>query len=202
MVSQFFISLLLDAGAYICGLEDGEHDLPQRMPPLKNPIAPNSKFTLNTAGVAGFFGGEEAISAMATVHLYEHRRWLGWFNSPGSYTIAKGFGRMANSRFWDGLFPGSNDSSTETFELDGKQGPQYIAALPGTELQTRHLGHLMTEESKEVEPKDITRPLAGRRASSVLPTWISTTSVMMFPFNCYLSGEASSVRSSPSSPAS
>ena len=68
-----------------------------------------------------------------------------------------GFGRMANSRFWDGLFPGSNDSSTETFELDGKQGPQYIAALPGTELQTRHLGHLMTEESKEVEPEDITK---------------------------------------------
>ncbi|KAI5993524.1 hypothetical protein EDD15DRAFT_2265805 [Pisolithus albus] len=25
---------------------------------------------------------------MATVHVYEHRKWLGWYNSPGSYTVA------------------------------------------------------------------------------------------------------------------
>ena len=152
----FFLSLPLDAGAYIYGPEDDEHDPTPRMPPLHNPIPLDSKFTLNSAGVAGFFGGEEAISAMATVHLYEGRQWLGWFNSPGSYTIAKGFGRMANSRFWDGLFPGPNDSPAKTFGLDGKQGPRYIAALSGTTIMhTRHLAYLTMERSREVKVKKI-----------------------------------------------
>ena len=124
------------------------------MPPLGTPLA-DSKFTLNSAGVAGFFGGKEAISAMATVHLYKGRRWLGWYNSPGSYTIAKRFGRMANSRFWDGLFPGPNDSPAVSFGLDGKKGPQYIAALSGTAMRARHLGHLTMERSKELEAEEI-----------------------------------------------
>ncbi|KAF8131483.1 hypothetical protein EV363DRAFT_1583761 [Boletus edulis] len=130
------------------------------MPPLVTPLA-HSKFNLNSAGVAGFFGGKEAISAMATVHLYKGRRWLGWYNSPGSYTIAKRFGRMANSRFWDGLFPGPNDSPAVSFGLDGKKGPQYIAALSGTTLPTRHLGYLTMERSKEVQEKVI----SGRKTS-------------------------------------
>ncbi|KAF8435745.1 hypothetical protein L210DRAFT_3408593 [Boletus edulis BED1] len=117
------------------------------MPPLGAPLAHHT-FNLNTAGVAGFFGGEEAISAMATVHLYEKRRFFGWFNSPGSYTIAKRFGRMANSRFWDGLFPGPNDSPAVSFGLDGKKGPQYIAALSGTTLTTGHLGYLTMKRKR------------------------------------------------------
>ncbi|KAF8547133.1 hypothetical protein OG21DRAFT_959906 [Imleria badia] len=129
-------------------------DTDQRMPPLGTPLA-DSKFSLNSAGVAGFFGGKEAISAMATVHLYRGRRWLGWYNSPGSYTIAKRFGRMANSRFWDGLFPGPNDSPAVSFGLDGKKGPQYTAALSGTTMHTRHLAHLTMERSKEVEAEEI-----------------------------------------------
>ena len=31
-------------------------------------------FTLDTLGVAGVFGGDEAVSVMATVHVYENRR--------------------------------------------------------------------------------------------------------------------------------
>ncbi|EGO27955.1 hypothetical protein SERLADRAFT_367532 [Serpula lacrymans var. lacrymans S7.9] len=68
----------------------------------------NSDFTLNATGIAGFFGGDEAVSAMASVHMYEGRKWLGWYNSPGSYVVAKRYGQLANSRFWDGLFPGVN----------------------------------------------------------------------------------------------
>lgn len=117
------------------------------MAPLYMPLA-NSKFSLNSAAVAGFFGGKEAISAMATVHLYKGRRWLGWYNSPGSYTVAKRFGRMANSRFWDGLFPGPNDSPAVSFGLDGQKGPQYVAALSGTEMPTQHLAYLTMERSK------------------------------------------------------
>ena len=121
---------------------------------LSAPLA-HSKFTLETAGVAGFFGGEEAISAMATVHLYKGRRWLGWSNSPGSYTIAKRFGRMANSRFWNGLFPGPNDSPAVSFGLDGEQGPRFIAAFSGTTLQTQHLGYLTMKRSREVKANEI-----------------------------------------------
>ena len=80
-------------------------------------------------------------------------------------------GRMANSLFWDGLFPGSNDSPAETFGLDGKEGPQYIAALSGTELQTQHLGYLMMEKSKEVEPEEITGP-PGRKTSPVCVAYL------------------------------
>ncbi|KIK21853.1 hypothetical protein PISMIDRAFT_103302, partial [Pisolithus microcarpus 441] len=66
----------------------------------------DAHFTLDTSGVAGVFGGEEAVSAMATVHVYQYRKWLGWYNSPGSYEIAKRYGRLATSKFFDGLFPG------------------------------------------------------------------------------------------------
>ncbi|KIJ69774.1 hypothetical protein HYDPIDRAFT_104395, partial [Hydnomerulius pinastri MD-312] len=120
------------------------------MPVLHRPLT-NAKFTLDASGVAGFFGGEEAISAMATVHLYRGRRWTGWYNSPGSYTIAKRFGQIANSRFWDGLFPGPNDPPETSFGLDGREGPKYVAALSGTEMQTGHLGYLTLERSREVE---------------------------------------------------
>ncbi|KAF8131482.1 hypothetical protein EV363DRAFT_1431464 [Boletus edulis] len=143
-----------------------------RMPPLDTPLA-HSKFNLNSAGVAGFFGGKEAISAMATVHLYQGRRWLGWYNAPGSYTIAKRFGRMANSRFWDGLFPGPNDCPAVSFGLDGKKGPQYIAALSGTTLPTRHLGYLTMERSKEVKAEEI----EGRKTTPVNVAYVAVKNV-------------------------
>lgn len=118
------------------------------MPVLDRPLR-NSNFNLDASGVAGFFGGEEAISAMATVHLFEGRRWLGWYNSPGSYTIAKRFGQLANARVWDGLFPGPNDTPAVSFGLDGKPGPKYVASLSGTEMQTGHLGYLTVLRAKE-----------------------------------------------------
>ncbi|KAH7919111.1 hypothetical protein BV22DRAFT_1075609 [Leucogyrophana mollusca] len=103
----------------------------------------DSDFTLNTSGVAGFFGGDEAVSAMATVHVYEGRKWLGWYNSPGAYEVGKRYGQLANSRFWDGLFPGPNTDPATLFELDGLKGPKYRAAWSGTTLpQTGHIGAL------------------------------------------------------------
>jgi hypothetical protein len=32
------------------------------------------RFSLDVGGFAGFFGGDEAVSAMETVHLYRARR--------------------------------------------------------------------------------------------------------------------------------
>ncbi|KAG2129017.1 hypothetical protein DEU56DRAFT_503198 [Suillus clintonianus] len=107
-------------------------------------------FNLNVSGVAGFFGGEEAISAMQTIHLYKHRKWLGWYNSPGSWNVGKKFGLLANSRLWDGLFPGPNEDPAKFFELDGKQGPKYVASRSGSILErTGHLAYLIMQTSKE-----------------------------------------------------
>src|SRR6267154_1402215 len=107
----------------------------------------NSKFTLNASGVAGFFGGDEAVSAMATVNVYDGRRLLGWYNSPGSYLIAKKYGQLANSRFWDGLFPGPNPDPATLFELDGRKGPKFQGVKSGSIIpETGHLADLMTKE--------------------------------------------------------
>ncbi|KAF8547139.1 hypothetical protein OG21DRAFT_960110 [Imleria badia] len=124
----------------------------------------SSKFTLDLSGVASFFGGEEAISAIATVHLYEGRRWLGWYNCPGTFSFAGRFARMANPRVWDGLFsPRSPPPILLGLGLDGKTGPNYIAALSGTTVHTGHLAHLTIKQSKELRevmvPGRLTNPI-------------------------------------------
>lgn len=112
----------------------------------------HSKFSLDTSGVAGVFGGEEAVSAMATVHVYEHRKWLGWYNSPGSYEIAQRYGRLARSKFFDGLFPGVHTDPATLFELDGMKGPKFRAAHSGTVInETGHLAALFVKECADLE---------------------------------------------------
>jgi len=112
-----------------------------------------NNFNLDVGGFAGFFGGEEAVSAMETVHLYRARRWTGWFNSPGSYSVGKHYGRLAKSRFWDAMFPGHNDEPTTFIGLDGKAGPPFIASQSGTFLkQTGHLAYLLMQRCKDQQP--------------------------------------------------
>ncbi|KAI0747797.1 hypothetical protein C8Q80DRAFT_1168534 [Daedaleopsis nitida] len=114
--------------------------------PLKD-----SDLNLDISGVAGFFGGDVAVSAMATVHVYQGRRWLGWYNSPGSYEIAKRYGQLGRSRFWDGLYPGINVDPAVLFELDGSNGPKYRAVHSGTVIgKTGHLAHLFLQECKQI----------------------------------------------------
>ncbi|KAI6097545.1 hypothetical protein EDD16DRAFT_1072961 [Pisolithus croceorrhizus] len=124
----------------------------------------NAHFSLDTSGVAGVFGGEEAVSAMATVHVYEHRKWLGWYNSPGSYEIAKRYGRLAKSKFFDGLFPGVHTDPATLFELDGWPGPNFRAAHSGTVIgETSHLAALLMKECSEMTSHEVqgrkTRPI-------------------------------------------
>lgn len=122
-----------------------------------------ASFTLDTSGVMGFFGGEEALSAMSTVHLYRGRRWLGWYNSPGSYTVAKKFGQLAKSRFWDGIFPGPNPTPEEMFGLDGKVGPRFIGVFSGTDMTTTgHLAYLTAQKAKEAKETEEKIHLGGR----------------------------------------
>ncbi|KAH7905843.1 hypothetical protein BJ138DRAFT_1094774 [Hygrophoropsis aurantiaca] len=117
----------------------------------------NSHFNLDASGLAGLFGGEEAISAMATLHVYEGRRWLGWYNSPGAYQIAQRYGRLATSRFWDGLFPGVATDPGTLFGVDGLKGPMYKCPESGTTIaQTGHIGALFAKACQQTQGLQIT----------------------------------------------
>ena len=123
----------------------------------QHPISVDTRtFNLNISGVAGFFGGDEAVQAISTIHLYRARRWTGWYNAPGSFAIAKFLGPIANSRFWNALFPGPNQEPETVFGLDNQSGPKYIASQSGTTLDhTTHIAHLVTQQSKEDYPPPI-----------------------------------------------
>jgi len=113
-------------------------------------------FRLDTSGVVGVFGGEHALSAMSTIPLYKNWKWLGWYNSPGSYEIAKRYGGLAKSRFFDGLFPGSRTDPATLFEMDGSKGPKFEAAHSGTVIEeTSHLADLFMKECEELDGKVI-----------------------------------------------
>ena len=110
-----------------------------------------SNFSLDTSGVAGVFGGDEAVSAMATVHVYENRRWLGWYNSPGSYQIAKRYGLLAKSRFFDDFFSDVHADPATLFELDGWKAPKFRAAHSGSVIdETGHLAALFMKECASI----------------------------------------------------
>ncbi|KAG9310365.1 hypothetical protein JVU11DRAFT_9498 [Chiua virens] len=123
-----------------------------------------SSFRLDTSGVSGFFGGDEAIHAMATVHIYRARRWLGWYNTPGSYQIAKRYGLVARSTLFHGLFPGVRTDPARLFELDGWQGPRFQAVNSGTLMySTGHSASILAKECVSVEGK----PIHGREGTVV-----------------------------------
>jgi len=106
-----------------------------------------SRFTLDTSGVAGVFGGEEAVSAMA-----------------GSYQIAKRYGLLAKSRFFDGFFPGVHMDAATLFDLDGWKGPKFRAAHSGTVMdETGHLAALFMKIAASMEGKVV----AGRTTQPV-----------------------------------
>lgn len=114
-----------------------------------------STYKLDMSGVVGLFGGDSAVDALETIHLYAHRRWAGWYNYPGSVTVAKRFGQMADSRLWDSVFPGPNESPAITFRLAGKSGPDYSGSFSGTKLRTGYLGYLIAAESTDLPEKSL-----------------------------------------------
>lgn len=89
---------------------------------------------------------------MGSIHLCEGRRWLGWYNCPGSFSFAASFARMASPRAWD-VFrsPRRPPPVLLGLGLDGRTGPKYIAALSGTTTHTGHLAHLTVKRSKDME---------------------------------------------------
>ncbi|THU95983.1 hypothetical protein K435DRAFT_665309, partial [Dendrothele bispora CBS 962.96] len=78
------------------------------------------RFQLNASGLAGFFGG--AVVVMNTVQYHQGRRFLGFYNSPGSFRMAKHYGRLAKFRIWRGLYPDASLEPHEVFNLGGGLG--------------------------------------------------------------------------------
>ena len=133
-----------------------------------------SPFTLDTSGVSGFFGGDEAISAMAAVYIYRGQRWLGWYNTPGSNQIAMQYGRVARSAFFRAFFPGTRTNLTELFGFEGQQGPRFQAVSSGVILETT--GHLASVLIKECDSINAV-PIAGRVGASVGVTIVRLNTV-------------------------
>ncbi|KAL4062011.1 hypothetical protein J3A83DRAFT_2773490 [Scleroderma citrinum] len=115
-----------------------------------------TSFTLDTSGMATFFGGDVAVTAMTTLHLDPTRRWLGWYNAPGTYEVAKRYGRVSKSRLLEGLFPGVPTDLVTMLGLAGIQGAKYIAAHSGTIFEeTGPFAALLMEECQRMESEDI-----------------------------------------------
>lgn len=126
-------------------------------PPFADPT-----FTLDVGGIAGFFGGEEAFAAMISVHLIPARRWMGWYNSPGSYIVAKKYGTLPKSIFWDGLFPGPSLEPTQLLEMDSGTGMRYTGVFSGTQLpSTGHLSYLLSTYCKQTLQSSLPPHLLG-----------------------------------------
>ncbi|KAG8214920.1 hypothetical protein J3R82DRAFT_10107 [Butyriboletus roseoflavus] len=128
-----------------------------------------SRFTLDSSGVADFFGGAEAASAMATVHVCRNRKQWGWYNSPGSYEIAKRYGLLTKFGFFFGGGHADPAELLTLFELDGRKGPQFLRVHSGNIIpETDHLAAVfMTECSSPACP--ITPP-KGRQPVGVTIT--------------------------------
>ena len=101
---------------------------------LHGPLA-KSDVSLNTSGMASFFGGNVAVAAMTTLHLNPTRRWLGWYNSPGTYEVARHYSKFCDSRLLEGLFPGAPTDLATLLVMDNMKGGKYIGARNGTVLE-------------------------------------------------------------------
>ncbi|KIO05932.1 hypothetical protein M404DRAFT_56943, partial [Pisolithus tinctorius Marx 270] len=101
-------------------------------------------FMLDSTSVAGLLGGEEAMSTVALAQIYGRRKWLGWYNTPGSYIIGKRFRRLAHSIIPDShVNPGSGTGSGAVhidpallLQHDGwSKGPGFKGIYSGTSMQ-------------------------------------------------------------------
>ncbi|KAI5992767.1 hypothetical protein EDD15DRAFT_2167851 [Pisolithus albus] len=107
-----------------------------------SPLA-NTKFILDSTSVAGLLGGEEAMSTVALAQIYDRRKWLGWYNTPGSYIIGKRFRRLARSIISDSHVNPRSTPRPENVYIDPalllqhdgwSKGPVFKGIYSGTSL--------------------------------------------------------------------
>ncbi|KAL4063420.1 hypothetical protein V8B97DRAFT_697322 [Scleroderma yunnanense] len=130
----------------------------------RGPLTKGS-FTLDTSGMASFLGGEVAVAAMTTLHLDPTRRWLGWYNCPGTYEVARRYGRSCKSRFLEGLFPGVPTDLATLLGLANIKGAKYIGAVNGAILE--ETGPFTTLLMKECRDQAQPVRIKGRTSKEV-----------------------------------
>ena len=127
-----------------------------------------SRFSLDLSGVlGGLFGGDDALSSMAAVHVYGKRRWLGWYNTPGSFQILKQLRSFMKSVSQANSL--SQDVDTDPamlFNWDACKGPKFRAVHSGTSIEeTGSLATLFLQECVTWESEG--RVVPGRRTQPI-----------------------------------
>ncbi|KAI6118256.1 hypothetical protein F5141DRAFT_1212157 [Pisolithus sp. B1] len=140
-----------------------------------SPLA-NATFMLNSMGVAGLLGGEEAMSTVALAQIYNKRKWSGWYNTPGSYIIGKRFQRLTRSVISDSHVNPGSGASFGTVHIDPalllqhdgwSKGPVFKGIYSGTSMhETGPLASLLTKkcirmpgskvEGRKTQPVNVT----------------------------------------------
>ncbi|KIK25148.1 hypothetical protein PISMIDRAFT_73341, partial [Pisolithus microcarpus 441] len=136
----------------------------------------NATFMLNSSGVAGLLGGEEAMSTVALAQMYDRRKWLGWYNTPGSYIIGKRFQRLARSVISDSHVNLGSGVRSGTVHIDPalllqhdgwSKGPVFKGIYSGTSMhETGPLASLLMKkcirmfgtkvEGRKTQPVNVT----------------------------------------------
>ncbi|KAH9886640.1 hypothetical protein C8Q73DRAFT_714723 [Cubamyces lactineus] len=113
-----------------------------------------------------------AAESAATVHLVQWRRWLGRFNAPGLFEIARQYGGHVAIEGISSLFPVARSSKSRDpamiFGLEGQHGPRFIASYAGSEISgCGHLAHLLARRVRHSNrvSKPIVIPNARRKTS-------------------------------------
>ncbi|KAF8120574.1 hypothetical protein EV363DRAFT_1303002 [Boletus edulis] len=152
--------------------------IPPHPDPIHSFIDNLPRFSLDMSGVTGLLRGDDAVSAITTVHVYGNRRWLGWYNTPGSFQLANRFSSFAKSASFRGIYSRNLSSKslsesvhldpTTLFEPDSSncRGPRFRAAHSGTVIEeTGYLAALLMKECAAWEEDG--RVVPGRRTQPV-----------------------------------
>jgi len=142
------------------------------------PLDKPPRFSLDTSGVIGLLGGDEAMSAMSAVHIYENRRLLGWYNNPGSFQISQRIDSFVKSVPLRGVFGfGASTSASPSHKpvhtdpaallgVDNSKGPKFRAAHSGTVIEeTGYLASLFVKECNAWDCED--KVVTGRQTQPV-----------------------------------
>ena len=140
------------------------------------PLDKPSHFSLDLAGVTSLLGGDDVVAAMTAVHVYGNRRWLGWYNNPGSFQVARRLNSFAKYASFHDILTGKLSSKpvSKTVHIDpmtlleqpSDKGPRFRAAHSGTIME--ETGYLATLFMKECAAWDSEgRVVPGRRTQPV-----------------------------------
>ncbi|KAF8555375.1 hypothetical protein OG21DRAFT_1507787 [Imleria badia] len=121
------------------------------------PLDKPSRFSLDNSGVTSLLGGDDALSAMTVVHVYGDQRFLGWYNTAGSFQIARRLNSFAKSASLHHIFNGNTSTKPNSKSVhmnpmtllgqESHKGPKYRAAHSGTIIEeTSYVAALFMKE--------------------------------------------------------